>query len=152
MNKFCFPATQELWKFWAYLSTLLENKGSIRIRVLSKMERLAVLFLRHQPFYRTKFICIPKNVKAVNIHYVEEFFRGSNVHVPSNVGFLHHYRHWRNTIYDKLASRKVDKTLPEKYGHKIIDHMLSVLSVLHPKCPTINATIFQRNPKKSWQQ
>ena len=45
-----------------------------------------------------------------NIDHVEESFKGQCVHVAiSNVGFLHHYRHWKNSIYDKLAVDELTK-------------------------------------------
>lgn len=82
---------------------------------------------------RSKYICVPRNVKEAGNHFIWEFARGSNLNVPTKYGYLHHYRvcefggddcihteshvdrrsfHWRNTLLSNV--KKVVHKLSER--------------------------------------
>ncbi len=58
-------------------------------RVLKKTRRKSKFNPQKQ---RSKYICVPRNVKEAGNHFIWEFHRGSNLNVPTKYGYLHHYR------------------------------------------------------------
>ena len=46
----------------------------------------------HPPKQRSKYICLPSNVKEAGNHFIWEFHRGKTANVPASYGLLHHYR------------------------------------------------------------
>ena len=80
-----------------------------------------------------------------NIDHVEESFKGQCVHVAiSNVGFLHHYRHWKNSIYDKLAVDELTKHYQRSSAKKIIDEILFVLQCIQNATQLMQLLMFQQ--------
>ena len=57
--------------------------------MLRKTQRLSKF---SPPGFRSKYIFIPNQVKMANNHLIYEFNKGTEVVVPTNVAFLHHYR------------------------------------------------------------
>ena len=62
---------------------------SPKLRTLLKTRRRQKF---HPQKQRSKYICIPHFVKEVGNHFVWEFHHGRTLNVPTNIGFLHHYR------------------------------------------------------------
>ena len=59
------------------------------LRVLRKTRKKSKFNPQKQ---RSKYICVPQNVKEAGNHFIWEFHRGSSLNVPTKFGFLHHYR------------------------------------------------------------
>ena len=59
------------------------------LRLLRKTRRKSKFNPQKQ---RSKYICIPRNVKEAGNHFIWEFARGSSLNVPTTFGYLHHYR------------------------------------------------------------
>ena len=65
------------------------SKNDIQLRVLRKTTRVN----KFSPFgFRSKYIFIPNQLKLANNHFIYEFQKGIEVHVPTDIGILHHYR------------------------------------------------------------
>jgi len=66
-----------------------ESQNWPSLRVLRKTRRKTKFNPQKQ---RSKYICIPRNVKEAGNHFIWEYAEGHNVNVPTSIGFLHHYR------------------------------------------------------------
>ena len=66
-----------------------DDSISFPLRVLKRTERTSTF---NNLGDRSKYICIPHKVKEAGIHFVWEYQKGIPLHVPENMGFLHHYR------------------------------------------------------------
>ena len=64
-------------------------KTSLALRTLQKTRRKQKF---HPQKQRSKYICIPYFVKEAGNHFIWEFHHGRTLNVPTNIGFLHHYR------------------------------------------------------------
>ncbi len=88
---------------------------------------------------RSKYICIPNKVKEAGIHFVWEYQKGIPLHVPTNMGFVHHYRngcelHNRETK-ENCANEKyqIDKHA-HRFKHELLKNVGNVWKELSEKC------------------
>ena len=72
-----------------YLQFADDQEAGSPMRVLRKTRRKSKFNPQKQ---RSKYICVPRNVKEAGNHFIWEFGRGSNLNVPTKYGYLHHYR------------------------------------------------------------
>eukprot|EP00095_Tigriopus_kingsejongensis_P002619 snap_masked-scaffold1459_size40432-processed-gene-0.3 protein:Tk02619 transcript:snap_masked-scaffold1459_size40432-processed-gene-0.3-mRNA-1 annotation:"PREDICTED: uncharacterized protein LOC656883" len=84
---------------------------------------------------RSKYICIPRNVREAGNHFIWEFMDGYNVNVPVHVGFLHHYRVCEFGGNDCIhTDSKVDKTIVNHYQPDLIGRVQDTLTGLADTC------------------
>ena len=99
--------------------------------VLLKTRRTSMFI---PPAVRSKYIGVPKNLIVGGHHFVEEFFEGIEVNVPTSIGFLHHYRahttESRTPISDQTV---VDRTM-HKYKDRLISNINQVLLDISQQC------------------
>ena len=68
---------------------------------------------------RSKYICIPNKVKEAGIHFVWEYQKGTSLHVPTNMGFLHHYRNGCKLHTEETKENCANEKLQlDKHAHK----------------------------------
>ena len=88
---------------------------------------------------RSKYIAIPNQVVQAGNHFIHEFQQGREVNVPTDIGFLHHYR---ATCVDVgpgslrtclKGPTEVDRTM-YKYKAQLLKNMNSVFLKLSRKC------------------
>lgn len=83
---------------------------------------------------RSKYICIPRQVKEAGNHFIWEFQQGNNLNVPTNVGFLHHYRVCEFGGDDCVhAPNQVDRTV-HKYQETLLQNVKKVILKLSDQC------------------
>ena len=114
---------------------------------------------RHLKFYppaiRSKYIAISNQVVTAKNHIVSEFHLGKEVNVPTEIGYLHHYRancanfysetrdllkqkvykriHKLDAEYCLHAPTEVDRTM-WKYKNKLLDQVNQVFQALSEQC------------------
>jgi hypothetical protein len=100
------------------------DPGDPRLRVLLKTRRKSKFNPQKQ---RSKYICVPRNVKEAGNHFIWEFSEGFNLNVPTSVGFLHHYRVCEFGGGDCIhTDSKVDRTA-YKYRDDLVANTRKVL-------------------------
>ena len=87
---------------------------------------------------RSKYICIPKDIKEAGIHFIWEYQKGVPLHVPTNIGFLHHYRRGCEFGGETMGNctnypNQVDRTV-HKYRQKLLENVKKVLFKLSYQC------------------
>jgi hypothetical protein len=83
---------------------------------------------------RSKYICIPRQVKEAGNHFIWEFQQGNNLNVPTNVGVLHHYRVCEFGGDDCVnAPNQVDRKV-HKYQQTLLENVKQVVSRLSDQC------------------
>ena len=83
---------------------------------------------------RSKYICIPRQVKEAGNHFIWEFAQGNNLNAPTNVGFLHHYRICEFGGDDCVHSpSKLDRTV-HKYQQPLVKNVRNVIHKLSAEC------------------
>ena len=108
-----------------------EDEFSSQLRVLRKTRRKNKFNPQKQ---RSKYICIPRQVKEAGNHFIWEFQQGNNLNVPTNVGFLHHYRVCEFGGDDCVnAPSQVDQTV-HKYQHTLSQNVKKVILKLSDQC------------------
>jgi|ERR1712150_53543 len=76
----------------------------------------------------------PRQVKEAGNHFIWEFQQGNNLNVPTNVGFLHHYRVCEFGGDDCVsAPNQVDRTV-HKYQQTLLQNVKKVLLRLSDQC------------------
>jgi len=109
--------------------------GASALRVLRKTRRKSKVNPQKQ---RSKYICVPRNVKEAGNHFVWEFSRGNNVNVPTEVGLLHHYRVCEFGGDDCVRqTNHVDRTVPHKYAEKLQTNVAQKWKALNAKCSNL---------------
>ena len=79
-------------------------------------------------FQRSKYICIPRNVREAGNHFIWDFQEGFSLNVPTSVGFLHHYRVCEFGGDDCVQTESVvDRTVADRYKEDLISAMDRVL-------------------------
>ena len=104
-----------------------------KFTVLHKTRRTNMF---NPPAERSKYICVPKNLIIGGHHFVEEFFEGIEVNVPTSIGFLHHYRaHAPESSIHTADSGEtvVDRTM-HKYKDRLLSNVNRVLSDISQQC------------------
>ena len=105
---------------------------SSQLRVLRKTRRKTKFNPQKQ---RSKYICVPRYVKEAGNHFIWEFQQGNNLNVPTNVGFIHHYRVCEFGGDDCVHTpNQVDQTVPHKYQAILTANVRSVLENLSDVC------------------
>jgi len=83
----------------------------------------------HPPKQRSKYICLPSEVKEAGNHFVWEFYRGKTLNVPASYGLLHHYRVCEFGGDDCVSTEYVeDDRVGKIYGQTLIN---SVRDTIH---------------------
>jgi len=101
------------------------------MRVLRKTRRKSKFNPQKQ---RSKYICVPRNVKEAGNHFIWEFGRGSNLNVPTKYGYLHHYRVCEFGGDDCIHTEShVDRTMFH-YRDRLLTNVNSVLKKLSDRC------------------
>ena len=117
---------------------------------------------RHLEFYppaiRSKYIAIPNQVVTATNHLITEFHLGKEVNVPTDIGYLHHYRKhcalykWETRHFSKKqqskffkrisqldakycfdAPTKIDRTM-WKYKNKLLRQVNQIFQAVSPQC------------------
>ena len=95
---------------------------------------------------RSKYICIPRQVKEAGNHFIWEYQQGSNLNVPTSVGFLHHYRVCEFGGDDCVhQSNQIDRTA-HKYRHILLENVKKVILKLSDQCKLDYLLLNSRNP------
>ena len=101
------------------------------LRVLRKTRKKSKFNPQKQ---RSKYICVPQNVKEAGNHFIWEFHRGSNLNVPTKFGFLHHYRVCEFGGDDCIHTESnVDRRMVH-YREPLIANIQKVLHQLSSRC------------------
>ena len=86
---------------------------------------------------RSKYICIPRNVKEAGTHIVYEYLKGQNLNVPEDVGLSHHYRRCESNkvgMGDCINDlTEVDRTT-FKHAHTLLLNIKSSLQQIFAHC------------------
>ena len=99
--------------------------------VLLKTRRTSIFL---PPAVRSKYIGVPKNLIIGGHHFVEEFFEGIEVNVPTSIGFLHHYRtHTPGFQTADPGQTVVDQTM-HKYKDRLLSNVNRVLLDISQQC------------------
>ena len=117
---------------------------------------------RHLKFYppaiRSKYIAIPNQVVTATNHLITEFHLGKEVNVPTDIGYLHHYRKpcaryfWETRDFAKKhkskfykqqqqldakyclnAPTEIDRTM-WKYKNKLLRQVNQIFQALSQQC------------------
>ena len=79
-------------------------------------------------FQRSKYICIPRNVREAGNHFIWDFQEGFSLNVPTSVGFLHHYRVCEFGGDDCVQTESVvDRTVADRYKEELTSAIDGVL-------------------------
>ena len=86
------------------------------------------------PAVRSKYIGVPKNLIIGGHHFVDEFFEGIEVNVPTSIGFLHHYRSHTPEFHTADPGHTVvDRTI-HKYKDRLLSNVHQVLLDISQQC------------------
>ena len=103
-------------------------------RVLSKTRRRRKLNPHGE---RSKYICVPRQVKEAGTHIVYEYLKGNNLNVPQDIGLLHHYRQcemYQTGMGDcSNDSTEVDRTI-YKYKSEILKNIKDIIPSIYSQC------------------
>ena len=114
-----------------YLQFADDQEAGSPMRVLRKTRRKSKFNPQKQ---RSKYICVPRNVKEAGNHFIWEFGRGSNLNVPTKYGYLHHYRVCEFGGDDCIHTEShVDRTMFH-YRDRLLTNVNSVLKKLSDRC------------------
>ena len=114
-----------------YLQFADDPEAGSSMRVLRKTRRKSKFNPQKQ---RSKYICVPRNVKEAGNHFIWEFGRGSNLNVPTKYGYLHHYRVCEFGGDDCIHTEShVDQTMFH-YRDQLLANVNSVLKKLSDRC------------------
>ena len=86
------------------------------------------------PAVRSKYIGVPKNLIIGGHHFVEEFFEGIEVNVPTNIGFLHHYRSHTPEFHTADPGQNVVDRTMHKYKDRLLSNVNQVLLDISQQC------------------
>ena len=121
-----------------YLQFPDDIEAKYGLRVLQKTRRKSKFNPQKQ---RSKYICIPRNVKEAGNHFIWEFFRGSNLNVPTKYGYLHHYRVCEFGGDDCIHTENhIDRTM-FLFQNKLIKNVKNVVHKLSERCQLNNIQV-----------
>ena len=104
---------------------------TIRVTLLSPTFHIFVTFrelIHISRFQRSKYICVPRNVREAGNHFIWDFHEGFSLNVPTSVGFLHHYRVCEFGGDDCVQTESVvDRTVAERYKEELTSAIDKVL-------------------------
>ena len=114
-----------------YLQFPDDIEESSSLRILRKTRKKSKFNPQKQ---RSKYICVPQNVKEAGNHFIWEFSRGSNLNVPTKFGYLHHYRVCEFGGDDCIHTESnVDRRMFH-YRDRLINNIQGVLQKLSHRC------------------
>ena len=114
-----------------YLQFADDSEAESEMRVLRKTRRKSKFNPQKQ---RSKYICVPRNVKEAGNHFIWEFSRGSNLNVPTKYGYLHHYRVCEFGGDDCVHTEShVDRTMFH-YRDRLLNNVNDVVNKLSDRC------------------
>ena len=93
-------------------------------RVLSKTRRRKKLNPHGE---RSKYICIPRQVKEAGTHIVYEYLNGHNLNVPVDIGLSHHYRQCESNKVG-MGNCINDPTQVDRTAHNYDDALLNSIN------------------------
>ena len=107
---------------------------------------------------RSKYICIPHKVKEAGIHFVWDYLKGIPLHVPENMGFLHHYRNGCESHNDDAKKNCADEKYVEdkhlyKFKLKLLKNVETVWRKMSKNCnlyPWWSSANWKRYPWKNY--
>ena len=108
-----------------------DEAGTSDLRVLRKTRRKSKFNPQKQ---RSKYICIPRNVKEAGNHFIWEFVEGYNLNVPTSVGFLHHYRVCEFGGDDCVQTESVVDRTVYRYREDLVANVDKVIGGLSAEC------------------
>lgn len=114
-----------------YLQFPDDEKADSGLRVLRKTRRKSKFNPQKQ---RSKYICVPRNVKEAGNHFIWEFFRGSNLNVPTKFGYLHHYRVCEFGGDDCVHTDNHVDRIMFKFRDSLVANVEKVLAKLSDSC------------------
>ena len=121
-----------------YLQFPDDTEAEYGLRVLRKTRRKSKFNPQKQ---RSKYICVPRNVKEAGNHFIWEFFRGSNLNVPTKFGYLHHYRVCEFGGDDCIhTDNHVDRTM-FYFRDKLVKQVNAVVHKLSERCQVENLQV-----------
>ena len=112
----------------------------------------------YPPAIRSKYIAIPNQVVTAKNHLITEFHQGKEVNVPTDIGYLHHYRQdcanyfWETRDFLKIHKPKVYKEIHQldaeyclngpteidrtmwKYKKKLLRQVNQIFQALSQQC------------------
>ena len=78
----------------------------------------------YPPAIRSKYIAIPNQVVTAKNHLITEFHQGKEVNVPTDIGYLHHYRkHCARYSWETRDFSKKHKLLIKLHNYKQIQQL-----------------------------
>ena len=108
-----------------------ESRNWPALRILRKTRRKEKFNPQKQ---RSKYICVPRNVKEAGNHFIWEYSEGVNVNVPTSIGFLHHYRVCEFGGDDCVhTDNRVDRTV-YRYRDLLVKNVEKVVQKLSDSC------------------
>ena len=108
-----------------------ESRNWPALRILRKTRRKEKFNPQKQ---RSKYICVPRNVKEAGNHFIWEYSEGVNVNVPTSIGFLHHYRVCEFGGDDCVhTDSRVDRTV-YRYRDLLVKNVEKVVLKLSRSC------------------
>lgn len=108
-----------------------ESRNWPALRILRKTRRKEKFNPQKQ---RSKYICVPRNVKEAGNHFIWEYSEGVNVNVPTSIGFLHHYRVCEFGGDDCVhTDSRVDRTV-YRYRDLLVKNVEKVIQKLSRSC------------------
>ena len=111
-----------------------DDQAESILRVLRKTQRKSKF---HPPSVRSKYICVARNINEVGNHFIWEFSHGNRFNVPTEYGYLHHYRTCEFGGDDCINTESVVDRTMFKYRHLLVQtikHRVRKL-YLDDKCP-----------------
>ena len=115
------------------IKTSSKDKHYIPLNVFRKTRRLTK-FNPHGE--RSKYICVPRQIKESGTHMVHEYLVGSNLNVPTNISFVHHYRLCpldADSVDCANEATQVDRTA-YKYKDMVVYNIKNVMAILAEQC------------------
>jgi hypothetical protein len=82
-----------------------------------------------QIIQRSKYICVPRNVREAGNHFIWEFVDGFSLNVPTSVGFLHHYRVCEFGGDDCVRTESVVDRTAHRYKEELVKNVNAVLEM-----------------------
>ncbi|KAL4224748.1 hypothetical protein ACF0H5_015445 [Mactra antiquata] len=115
---------------WTNDDVTIDNKEiseKFKLVTMQTITREAKIF---PPGHRAKCFVRTSIAEVVMIHYVPALPRANiPTHIPEKIALLHHYRSWDGEDPASVG-RKVDKTMPDKYGKILIHNVKKIWSDL----------------------
>ena len=117
--------------FYLQFSDDPESANFPPLRVLRKTKRKSKFNPQKQ---RSKYICVPRRVKEAGNHFIWEFSSGHNLNVPTDIGFLHHYRVCEFGGSDCVNTPHATDRTVYKYKNLLVRNVDKIVQKLSAEC------------------